>query len=61
MPTVLSATPGWKGFAARHPDMQYSMIRKRTGWDNAPTERFFNDLKSERVPRTRYATRVEIG
>jgi transposase InsO family protein len=40
---------------------EYSMIcsmsRKGNCWDNAPTKRFFNSLKNERVHGTRYATR----
>jgi len=34
-----------------------SMSRRGNCWDNAPTERFFNSLKNERVHGTRYATR----
>ena len=35
-----------------------SMSRKGNCWDNAPTERFFNRLKNERMHGTRYATRA---
>lgn len=37
--------------------MTCSMSRKGNGWDNAPTERFFNSLNNERVHGTRYETR----
>ena len=40
---------------------QYGMIpslsRKGDCWDNAPTERFFRSLKSERLSEFRFATR----
>lgn len=40
---------------------QYGMIpslsRKGDGWDNAPAERFFRSLKSERLSEFRFATR----
>lgn len=36
--------------------MRCSMSRKGNSWDNAPTERFFNSLKNERVHATRYRT-----
>ena len=39
--------------------MVCSMSRKGNCWDNAPTESFFNSLKSERVHGTRYGTRAE--
>jgi putative transposase len=39
--------------------MQCSMSRKGDGWDNAPTESFFNSLKNERVHGTHYTTRQE--
>ena len=39
--------------------MRCSMSRKGNCWDNAPTESFFNCVKNERVPGTRYATREE--
>ena len=35
------------------------MSRKGNCWDNAPTERFFNSLKNERVHGTRYGIRAE--
>ncbi len=41
--------------------MVQSMSRKGDCWDNAPTESFFNTLKTERVYRTRYLTRAEAG
>ena len=34
-----------------------SMSRKGNCWDNAPTERFFRSLKSERLASCRFATR----
>lgn len=40
-------------------EMTPSMSRKGDGWDNAPTERFFNSLKNERVHGTTYATRAD--
>ncbi|MBV4482638.1 integrase core domain-containing protein [Pseudomonas sp. SWRI124] len=33
-----------------------SMSRRGQCWDNAPTERFFGTLKSERVPTKGYTT-----
>jgi putative transposase len=39
--------------------MQASMSRKGNCWDNAPTERFFRSLKSERIDRFRFITRNE--
>ncbi len=39
--------------------MEASMSRKGTGWDNAPTERFFRSLKSERLTACRVITRNE--
>jgi putative transposase len=41
--------------------MVQSMSRKGDCWDNAPTESFFNTLKTERVYRTRYLTRADAG
>lgn len=35
------------------------MSRKGDGWDNAPTESFFNRLKNARVHGVSYATRTE--
>ena len=35
-----------------------SMSRKADCWDNAPTERFFRSLKSERLDYCRFATRA---
>ena len=40
-------------------DMTCSMSRKGNCWDNAPTESFFNSLKTERVHGTRYRTKEE--
>ena len=37
--------------------MTPSMSRKGNCWDNAPTERFFRSLKSERLDHCRFATR----
>lgn len=39
--------------------MQASMSRKGNCWDNAPTERFFRSLKSERFTACRFASRNE--
>ena len=39
--------------------MACSISRKGNCRDNAPTESFFNSLKSERVHGTRYGTRAE--
>ena len=39
--------------------MTASMSRKGNCWDNAPTESFFNSLRSERVHGTRHASRAE--
>ena len=39
--------------------MTCSMSRKGNCWGNAPTERFFNSFKNERVHGTRYETRQE--
>jgi putative transposase len=39
--------------------MQASMSRKGNCWDNAPTERFFRSLKSERLTACRFFTRNE--
>lgn len=39
--------------------MQASMSRKGNCWDNAPTERFFRSLKSERLTAYRFVTRNE--
>jgi putative transposase len=39
--------------------MQASMSRKGNCWDNAPTERFFRSLKSERINHYRFFTRKE--
>ena len=41
----------------RHCGMMTSMSRKGDCWDNAPTERFFRSLKSERLVSCRFATR----
>jgi putative transposase len=38
--------------------MQISMSRKGDCWDNAPTERFFRSLKSERLRLCRFETRT---
>ena len=38
--------------------MQASMSRKGDCWDNAPTERFFRSLKSERLRLCRFETRT---
>ena len=38
-------------------DMVASMSRKGNCWDNAPTERFFRSLKSERLSYYRFVTR----
>ena len=35
-----------------------SMSRKGDCWDNAPTERFFGSLKSERLSDCRFTTRL---
>ncbi len=35
-----------------------SMSRKGDCWDNAPTERFFRSLKTERLDGIRFATRA---
>jgi putative transposase len=40
--------------------MKGSMSRKGNCWDNAPTERWFNSFKNERVHGLRYATRAEM-
>ncbi len=40
-----------------HYGMTASMSRKGNCWDNAPTERFFRSLKSERLTACRFATR----
>jgi transposase InsO family protein len=37
--------------------MVVSMSRNRNCWDNAPTERFFRSLKSERLSYYRFVTR----
>jgi putative transposase len=39
--------------------MTASMSRKGNCWDNAPTERFFRSLKSERLTAHRFVTRNE--
>jgi putative transposase len=39
--------------------MEASMSRKGNCWDNAPTERFFRSLKSERLTACRFVTRKE--
>lgn len=39
--------------------MDVSMSRKGNCWDNAPTERFFRSLKSERLTACRFFTRNE--
>jgi transposase InsO family protein len=39
--------------------MKASMSRKGNCWDNAPTERFFRSLKSERLTACRFVTRKE--
>lgn len=39
--------------------MTASMSRKGNCWDNAPTERFFRSLKSERLTACRFVTRNE--
>ncbi len=39
--------------------MQASMSRKGNCWDNAPMERFFRSLKSERIDHFRFFTRNE--
>ena len=39
--------------------MHASMSRKGNCWDNAPTERFFRSLKSERLTACRFLTRNE--
>jgi transposase InsO family protein len=36
------------------------MSRKGNGWDNAPTESWFNSFKNERVHGIRHATHAEI-
>lgn len=41
--------------------MTASMSRKGNCWDNAPTERFFRSLKSERLTARRFVTRNEAG
>lgn len=38
-------------------DMAPSMSRKGNCWDNAPTERFFRSLKTERLDGLRFSTR----
>jgi transposase InsO family protein len=38
-------------------DMVASMSRKGNCWDNAPTERFFRSLKTERLSHCRFVTR----
>jgi len=40
-----------------HYEMSVSMSRKGDCWDNAPVERFFHSLKSERLASCRFATR----
>ena len=40
-------------------DMFASMSRKGDCWDNAPVERFFGSLKTERLESYRFATRKE--
>jgi transposase InsO family protein len=40
-----------------HYGMTASMSRKGNCWDNAPTERFFRSLKSERLTACRFLTR----
>ena len=40
-----------------HYEMTASMSRKGNCWDNAPTERFFRSLKSERLTACRFITR----
>jgi transposase InsO family protein len=40
-------------------EMHASMSRKGNCWDNAPTERFFRSLKSERLTARRFLTRNE--
>jgi len=37
-----------------------SMSRKRNGWDNAPSESWFNRFKNERVHGLRFETRAEM-
>lgn len=39
--------------------MEASMSRKGDCWDNAPTERYFRSLKSERLTACRFVTRKE--
>ena len=39
--------------------MKASMSRKGNCWDNAPTERFFRSLKSERLTACRFSSRNE--
>jgi transposase InsO family protein len=39
--------------------MTASMSRKGNCWDNAPTERFFRSLKSERLTACRFLTRKD--
>jgi putative transposase len=41
----------------QHYGMIASMCRKGDCWDNAPMERFFGSLKSERLVSCRFATR----
>ena len=41
--------------------MEASMSRKGNCWDNAPTERFFRSLKSERLTACRFVTRNEAN
>jgi transposase InsO family protein len=41
-----------------HYGMRASMSRKGDCWDNAPTERFFGSLKSERLRLCRFGTRA---
>ena len=40
--------------------MTCSMSRKGNGWDNAPTESWFNSFNNERVHGIRHATHAEI-
>ena len=42
-----------------HFGMTASMSRKGNCWDNAPTERFFRSLKSERLTACRFDTRKQ--
>ena len=51
------ACPEYKKHLERY-GMRASMSRKGNCWDNAPTERFFRSLKSERLSLCRFETRA---